>query len=92
MILGYSISSSTMFPGIRYSGRLATDPVNTLPQGEGVFVNGTGAQTGSARWGDYTSMNIDPADDCTFWYVNQYYAVTGATWRTRIGHVRWPSC
>ncbi|HCT77640.1 MAG TPA: hypothetical protein DGT23_13825 [Micromonosporaceae bacterium] len=92
MAIGYSISSSTMFPGIRYTGRLATDPINTLPQGEGIIVNGTGAQTGSPRWGDYTSMNIDPVDDCTYWYVNQYYSVTGGTWKTRIGHFRYPSC
>ncbi|WP_117213699.1 hypothetical protein [Allorhizocola rhizosphaerae] len=92
MAIGYSISSATMFPGIRYTGRLATDPLNTLPQGEGVIINGTGAQTGSARWGDYTSMNIDPVDDCTYWYVNQYYAATGGTWRTRIGHFRFPTC
>jgi len=57
-----------------------------------VIVNGTGAQTVSARWGDYTSMNIDPADDCSYWYVNEYYAASGGTWRTRIGHFRYPTC
>ena len=92
MTVGYSISGPNLFPGIRYTGRLATDPLNTLPQGEGVIVNGTGAQTVSARWGDYTSMNIDPADDCSYWYVNEYYAASGGTWRTRIGHFRYPTC
>jgi len=91
MIMGYSISSANMFPSIRYTGRLVTDAPNVMPQGEGQIIAGTGAQTGSPRWGDYTSMNIDPADDCTFWYVNQYYAVTGATWRTRVGHFRFPA-
>jgi hypothetical protein len=92
MAVAYSITSASMFPGIRYTGRLATDPVNTLPQGEAIIVNGTGSQTGSNRWGDYTAMTIDPADDCTYWYVNEYYAATGGTWRTRIGHFRYPSC
>jgi hypothetical protein len=92
MAVGYSITSASMFPGIRYTGRLVTDPPSVLPQGEGIIISGTGSQTGSARWGDYTSMNIDPADDCTYWYVNQYYAVTGGTWRTRIGHFRFPTC
>lgn len=91
MAVGYSFSAPTAFPGIRYAGRLATDPLNVLPQGEAVIINGTGAQTGSARWGDYTSMNIDPVDDCTFWYVGQYYSVTGGTWRTRIAHFRYPT-
>jgi hypothetical protein len=92
MAVAYSITSASMFPGIRYTGRLATDPVNTLPQGEGIIVNGTGAQTGANRWGDYTAMTIGPSDDCTYWYVNEYYAATGGTGRTRIGHFPYPSC
>ena len=92
MAVAYSYSSATSFPGIRYTGRLSTDPASTLPQGEGIIISGTGAQTGSARWGDYTSMNIDPSDNCTFWYINEYYAATGGTWRTRIGHFKYPSC
>ena len=91
MAAGFSVTATTLFPGIRYAGRLSTDPFNTFPQGEAVIINGTGAQTGSPRWGDYTSMNIDPVDDCTFWYVNQYYSVTGGTWRTRIAHFRFPT-
>lgn len=48
-----------------------------MTQGEGVIVNGSGSQTDrAARWGDYTSMNIDPKDDCSFWYVNEYYQTT----------------
>ena len=46
--------------------------------GEGMIVNGTGVQTTTnSRWGDYTSMNVDPVDDCTFWYVNEYYTAAG---------------
>lgn len=97
MALGYSVSSATaVFPGIRYTGRLAGDPLGTMPQGEGTIVNGGGSQlnTGTAaRWGDYTSMNIDPTDDCTFWYTNQYYASTSnSSWGTMVGSFRFPSC
>ncbi|HEU4398586.1 MAG TPA: hypothetical protein VFU54_12230 [Actinomycetota bacterium] len=95
MALGYSVSNATdVFPGIRYSGRLAGDPAGTLPQGEGIIVNGGGSQTDRfSRWGDYTSMNIDPTDDCTFWYVNQYYDTTSARgWNTRIAAFRMPGC
>jgi hypothetical protein len=95
MALGYSVSNGTnVFPGIRYTGRLRGDPANTLPQGEAVIVNGGGSQTDQfARWGDYTSMNVDPSDDCRFWYVNEYYDVTSARgWNTRIAAFRMPGC
>jgi len=92
--LGYSVSNATtVFPGIRYTGRLQGDPLGQLPLGEAVLINGSGSQTGSARWGDYTSMNVDPADDCTFWYVNEYYQITSAGgWQTRIGNFKLPGC
>ncbi len=76
MALGYSASNgTTTYPSSWYTGRLAADPLNTMPQGEGSIINGTGSQTGSGRWGDYTSMNVDPVDDCTFWYVNEWQRV-----------------
>ncbi len=92
--VGYSASSATVTPSIRYAGRLATDPLGALSQGEQTLITGTGVQlSSSARWGDYSSMSIDPTDDCTFWYVNQYYDSTGFTnWRTRIGSFRLPPC
>src|SRR5437867_8782235 len=92
--LGYSVSNATtVFPGIRYTGRLQGDPLGQLPLGEAVLINGSGSQTGSARWGDYTSMNVDPADDCTVWYVNEYYQTTSAGgWQTRIGNFKLPGC
>ncbi len=79
MALGYSVVNGTdVFPGIRYTGRLRGDPKGQMTQGERVVINGTGVQTTTnSRWGDYTSMNIDPTDDCTFWYVNEYYEVSG---------------
>ena len=93
MALGYSASNSTTFPSVWYTGRLAGDPFGTLPQGEGSIIDGTGSQTASQRWGDYSSMNIDPIDDCTFWYVNQYLPNTSAVgWRLRIGAFRFDAC
>ena len=92
--IGYSASSATIFPQIRYSGRLATDPVNTLAQGENTLFAGTGSQTGtSSRWGDYSDITVDPVDDCTFWYTNEYYSTTSSfNWRTRIGSFKFPGC
>jgi hypothetical protein len=94
MAVGFSVSNgTTVFPGIRYTGRLAGDPIGQLPQGEQVLINGTGSHTVASRWGDYTSLNVDPTDDCTFWYVNQYIQTTGpAFWQTRIGAFRLPGC
>jgi len=91
--LGYSATSSTVFPSLWYTGRLASDPLGQMTQGEGSIVDGGGSQTGSQRWGDYTSLNIDPVDDCTFWYVNEYYVTSSsAGWQTRIGAFKFDEC
>ena len=97
--LGYSVvNGTTVFPGIRYTGRLAGDPLGQMPLGEGTVINGSGVQTTTnSRWGDYTSMNIDSTDDCTFWYVNEYYTAAGqasstAGWQTRIASFKLPGC
>jgi hypothetical protein len=97
--LGYSVVNGIdVFPGIRYTGRLAGDPAGQMTLGEGTIINGTGVQrTTHSRWGDYTSMNIDPVDDCTFWYVNEYYTAAGqasstAGWQTRIASFKLPGC
>lgn len=94
LALGYSVSSRTVYPSIRYAGRLAGDPLNTLPQAEASLATGAGSQThDSSRWGDYSAMAVDPVDDCTFWYTQEYYATTSAAnWQTRIGSFRFPSC
>jgi hypothetical protein len=93
MALGYSASSTTVFPSVRYTGRLESDPLNTMPQGEGEFIAGTGVHTAATRrWGDYTSMNVDPVDDCTFWYVNEYFATNSTTWTLRVGSFKFPEC
>ncbi|MEO8670728.1 MAG: hypothetical protein ABI411_05385 [Tahibacter sp.] len=92
--MGFSATSPTMFPSIWYTGRLSGDTPGTMPQGEGVIMTGTGSNTaGGNRWGDYTSINLDPTDDCTFWYVNQYTPVTSASgWRLRVGSFRFNQC
>ncbi|MBA2401631.1 MAG: hypothetical protein H0V72_23625 [Bradyrhizobium sp.] len=88
--LGFSASSPTIFPQIRYAGRLATDPLNTLAQGEAHLFDGTGAQINTSnRWGDYSDMTVDPIDDSTFWYTQEYYDATSSfNWRTRIGNFK----
>ncbi len=94
MALGFSTSSSTTFPSVAYTGRLAGDPLGTMPQGEGVIYTGTGSQTGGGnRWGDYSSMNVDPTDDCTFWFVSEYLPTTSERgWQLRIGSFRFNEC
>lgn len=99
MAVGYSVVNGVdVFPGIRYTGRLAGDPLGQLTQGEGTIIDGSGVQRGTnSRWGDYTSMNVDPVDDCTFWYVNEYYTLAGqlsstSGWQTRIGSFKLPGC
>ena len=82
--LGYSVSSSTLFPSIRIACRAPTDPLGTLGA-ENTVINGGGAQTGAAHWGDYTSMATDPADNVTFIYTNMVYRSTSsASWSTQI--------
>jgi Kelch motif len=85
--IGYATSSSTAFPGIRYAGRLESDPPSNLGQGENTLFTGAGSQTGTnGRWGDYSYTAIDPADGMTFWTVGEYYANTSAfNWHTRVG-------
>ncbi|MCP5048072.1 MAG: hypothetical protein GY940_12940, partial [bacterium] len=84
--LGYSVSSTSIFPSIRFGARASIDPtLNVLNLGEGTIVNGTGAQLSTERWGDYSTITIDPVDDQTFWYTTEYYISTGTNWQTRIG-------
>ncbi len=92
--IGYTVSSSAIYPSIRYAGRLVTDATGTLPQGETSLVAGGGYQSDSyGRWGDYSAMQVDPADDCTFWYTQEYTQSSGGyNWYTRIGSFKFPSC
>jgi len=92
--LGYSASSSSIYPGIRFTGRVPSDQLGTM-ESESTILNGTGSQVGdyAYRWGDYTAMQVDPSDDCTFWYVDQYQDVTGTfDWYTNISSFIFYNC
>jgi hypothetical protein len=95
MALGFNVSDrETIFPGLRYAGRFAGEPLGELPQGETTLINGGGAQTDDrARWGNIASISIDPVDNCTFWFTGEYLPTTGpVTWQTRIGTFQFPFC
>jgi hypothetical protein len=92
--LGYSKSSTSIKPGIYITGRLAGDASGTMGA-ETTVQAGGGVQTadGGNRWGDYSAMTLDPIDQCTFWYTNEYLQSDGAyNWATRIATYRFPSC
>src|SRR5262249_18506258 len=93
MLMGYSASSTTVRPSVRFTGRLVTDPVNTM-QTETEMFTGVGSQLANlSRWGDYSAMTVDPVDDCTFWFTSEYLKANGTfNWSTRIGSFRFPSC
>ena len=94
--LGYSVSSSTPFT------RASATPAASSATRSGTMTPGRGHDhrpaparrpAASSRWGDYTSMSVDPADDCTFWYTNEYIPVNGAfNWQTRIGSFKFRGC
>jgi hypothetical protein len=90
--LGFSASNGTnpsTFPSVFYTARHAGDPPGQMTLGEGSIKDGTGSQTSSNRWGDYTAMVVDPTDDATFWYINEYVPTTSSIgWRLRIGAFR----
>src|SRR5206468_1107649 len=91
--VGYSLSSATMSPAIAYTGRTPSDPLGTL-QAETILTSGTGSQNGGLkRWGDYSSLALDPTDDCTFWYTTEYLTASGTfNWHTRVGTFRFANC
>ncbi|HEV8434004.1 MAG TPA: hypothetical protein VGR95_11375, partial [Thermoanaerobaculia bacterium] len=92
--LGYSKSGPSVVPGIYMTGRLSSDTAGTMGA-ETTVQAGIGVQTSGAgsRWGDYSSMTVDPVDQCTFWYTNEYLKTNGAfNWSTRIASYKFPSC
>ncbi len=93
LAIGYSASSSSIHPAVRYSGRGPGDALGSL-ESELSIIEGAGSQTsGLHRWGDYSSLRIDPSDDCTFWYINEYLQSSGAfNWSTRVGSFKFSSC
>ena len=96
LAIGFSASSAAIHPEIRYAGRLAGDAANTLAQGEATLHAGTGSQNSNShhRWGDYSDLTVDPLEDCTFWYTQEYYNApnSGASWRTHVGNFKFPTC
>jgi len=96
MALGYSQSNGTsLHPSIAFTGRVPGDPLNTMESPATIFT-AKGSATDANRWGDYSSMVIDPSDDCTFWYVNQYIPKTmpksAITFHTRLASLKFPAC
>jgi len=90
-LLGFNASSAAVFPSIRYAGRRAGDPQSVM-SADAPLIVGAGAQTG-ARWGDYSSLTLDPVDDCTFWYTSQYMKDGGSfNWHTYVGRLRFTDC
>ncbi len=93
LAIGFSISSSTVRPGIRFAARSATDPLGTLGS-ETTIQNGIGSQTQTlARWGDYSTLSVDPVDGCTMWFTTEYLKTNGTwNWSTRIGSFKLQGC
>ncbi len=91
--VGYSVSSTALNPAIRFTGRAPADPLGTLGT-ELSIQTGTGSQlTGLSRWGDYSSISVDPTDDCTFWYTTEYLKANGTfNWSTRIANFKFAGC
>ncbi len=90
--IGYSFGSATEFAGQRFAARRAKDPLGVLALAERILVDGEAAQTNTLRWEDYTQTAIDPVDDCTIWYVGDYYRSGATSYSSRIGAVRLPGC
>ena len=93
MAVGYSVSSASMHPAIRFAVRTPTDALGTL-EPEHTIINGSGSQLPNLnRWGDYSSTAIDPSDDCTFWYASEYLKANGTfNWSTRLASFKLSSC
>ncbi|MBI2189595.1 MAG: Ig-like domain-containing protein [Acidobacteria bacterium] len=94
MALGFSSSSTSVFPSVVVAGRLESDALGSITSDELIVRAGTGYQThSSGRWGDYSTMSVDPIDDCTFWYTQEYYGTIGtAPWQTRVASFRLRDC
>jgi len=88
--LGYSVSSATVNPGLRFAGRRRDDPFGRL-RDEQVLISGGGVQDWTERWGDYFSMAAGPVDQCTFWFTGEYVGI-GDIWQTRIASFTFPGC
>jgi hypothetical protein len=86
--IGYTFGGTPHYPGQRFAGRLADDPLGKLTLREAVLAEGEAAQTTTNRWQDYTQTAIDPADDATIWYVGDYLKKGATSYSTCIGAFR----
>lgn len=96
MVLGYSESNATtLHPSIAFTGRVPADPLNTMESPATIFI-AKGSNEGADRWGDYSSVVIDPSDNCTFWYINQYLPKSATNnflnFHTRVASLKFPTC
>ena len=91
MAVGYSASSSTLMPGLRYTAWTTGDASGSAGGGERVLFHAGGAQDTTSQWGDYSAMSLDP-DGCTFWYTGELYVATGRDWQTGIAAFSLPGC
>lgn len=85
--MAYSVSSSTVYPSLRFTGQTKGAPLGVMDLAEQLIVAGGGSQSGTNRFGDYATMGVDPTDDMTFWF-NSEYIPDGGQWRTRIATFR----
>jgi hypothetical protein len=90
--IGYSFGGLAHFAGQRFAGRLSTDPPGQLTLRETILATGEAAQSNTLRWEDYTQTAIDPVDDCTIWYVGDYFRRDATSYSTRIGAFRLGQC
>jgi hypothetical protein len=95
--VAYSFANEQKRPSILYSGKLATVPPGML-HSEATLISGTGVQKAFGfRWGDYSGISVDPADDCTFWVTNEYFThesenFSDFAWLTRIAKFKFAEC
>jgi hypothetical protein len=94
LAIAYSVSGPNTFPSIRYAGHATSDPLGAMGQAETSLMAGGGSQLWEgSRWGDYSTLSVDPTDDCTFWYTTEYYNTSSlGNWTTRIGSFKFPGC
>jgi uncharacterized repeat protein (TIGR01451 family) len=91
--LVYNVSGETVYPSIRLASRQPGDPLDTMDE-QMTLMAGSGSQTGFVFWADYSSLTLDPDDDCTFWSAATYQPTTTVNqgWATRISAFRFPDC
>lgn len=90
--IGYSFGGGSSYPGQRFAARLASDAKGQMTVHESVIAEGQASQTDTLRWEDFTTLDIDPADDCTFWYVGDYFKTGAEHYSSRIAALRLPGC